>query len=140
MNPYTKYRFHVNWGGIRIGFTEVSGLDFEQEAIEYREGSHAEISKLQIPGMIKYGTVSCGRGMVQGDNEFYEWFRATLTPGARRDVEISLLDEVGDPVFVWLLSNAFISKISSTDLKADGNEIAIEKFELKPDSISLSSV
>ena len=35
--PLPKFHFQVQWGGARIGFTEVTGLDEQIEAIEYRE-------------------------------------------------------------------------------------------------------
>lgn len=34
--PLPKFHFQVQWGGERIGFTEVTGLDIQVEAIEYR--------------------------------------------------------------------------------------------------------
>ncbi len=38
--PLPKFHFQVKWDpGTRIGFTEVTGLDKQVEAIEYREGS-----------------------------------------------------------------------------------------------------
>ncbi|MBI1780434.1 MAG: phage tail protein [Sphingobacteriales bacterium] len=37
--PMPAYHFSVEWGGTRIGFTEVTGLSMETEVIEYREGS-----------------------------------------------------------------------------------------------------
>lgn len=37
--PLPKFHFLVDWGGTKIGFAEVSGLSFETEVIEYREGS-----------------------------------------------------------------------------------------------------
>lgn len=138
--PLAKYNFEVEMDGFsRIGFTEVSGLDIETEVIEYREGAFAEPSKVQLPGMKKYGTVTCKRGMVRGDNEIYEWFQTILDPTNRRDVQITLLDEMREPVFVWVVSNAFVTKIASTDMKADGNEIAIESMEFKGDSIAIST-
>ena len=41
--PIPKFHFRVEWGGVRIGFTEVTGLTVENEVIEYREGNHSEI-------------------------------------------------------------------------------------------------
>ena len=44
--PIPKFHFMVEWGdGFRVGFTEVSGLDFETEVIEYREGSSKKYNK-----------------------------------------------------------------------------------------------
>ena len=37
--PIPKFHFQVEWGGAKIGFTEVTGLEVSTELIEYREGS-----------------------------------------------------------------------------------------------------
>lgn len=33
--PLPKFHFHVEWGDKSISFSEVSGLDIENEVIEY---------------------------------------------------------------------------------------------------------
>ena len=40
--PLPAFHFSVQWGGTRIGFTEVAGLTQENQAIEYRDGSFPE--------------------------------------------------------------------------------------------------
>lgn len=138
--PLAKYNFEVEMDGFtRIGFTEVSGLDIENEVIEYRDGAFAQRAKIQMAGLQKFGTISCKRGMIRGDNEIHDWFEAAIDPTNRRTVQVSLLDELREPVFIWVITNAFVTKIASTDLKADGNEIAIETMEFKGDSISIST-
>ncbi len=47
--PLPKFHFEVDWGGTRIGFTEVSGLEAETEVIEYREGSNKTYNKTKQP-------------------------------------------------------------------------------------------
>jgi hypothetical protein len=37
--PMPAYHFIVEWGGARLGFTEVSGLEISTDVAEYREGS-----------------------------------------------------------------------------------------------------
>ena len=50
--PIPKFHFQVEWGNeFRIGFTEVSGLDFETEVIEYREGNSKKYNKSKQPGL-----------------------------------------------------------------------------------------
>lgn len=138
--PLPKFHFQVEWGGARLGFTEVSGLDVETEIIEYREGVDPEYSKNKIPGMQKFGAVTMKRGVMEGDNEFFDWWNTVaLNTVQRRDVTVSLLNEAHEPVMVWKLKNAWASKIVSTDLKADGNEIAIEGLEVACDSISIQN-
>ena len=129
--PLPKFHFEVNWGGTKIGFTEVSGMEVETEMIEYREGASKEYSKLKMPGMRKYSNISLKRGTFKSDNEFFDWFNEVkLNTITRRDITISLLDEEHSPVVVWKVKNAWPTKVTSTDLKADGNETAIESMDL----------
>ena len=129
--PLPKFHFLVDWGGTRIGFTEVSGLGVEMDIIEYREGSSPEYHKTKQPGMIKYSNITLKRGTFEGDNQFFEWFNTVrLNTIERRDVTISLLNEDHQPVVVWKVRNAFPLKVQSTDLKSDGNEVAIEQLDI----------
>jgi phage tail-like protein len=138
--PIPKFHFQADWGGVRIGFTEVSGLDAETEVIEYREGASLEYSKRKIPGMQKYPNVTMKRGVFASDNDYFKWWNTVaLNTVQRRSVTISLLDEKHEPVMVWKVKNAWPAKIASTDLKADGNEIAIESIELAHDGLVIQN-
>jgi phage tail-like protein len=138
--PLPKFHFQVDWGGTRIGFTEVSGLDVETEVIEYRDGASPEYSKQKIPGMQKFANVTMKRGIFRGDNEYFEWWNTVaLNTVQRRDVTVSLLNEQHEPVMVWKVKNAWPAKIASTDLKGDGNEIAIETVELAHDGVTIQN-
>lgn len=138
--PLPKFHFQVQWGGARIGFTEISGLDVETEVIEYRDGALREFSKLKIPGMQKYPNVTMKRGVFKSDNDYFNWWNTvSLNTVERRDVIVSLLNEAHEPVMVWKIKNAWPTKIGSTDLKSDGNEIAIESIELAHDGLSIQN-
>jgi phage tail-like protein len=129
--PLSKFHFQVEWGGTKIGFTEVTGLDVETEPIEYRHGASPEYHKIKMPGMQKYADITLKRGTFASDNEFYDWWdTVALNTIERRDITISLLNESHEPVVVWKVKNAWPVKVQSTDLKADGNEAAIETIEL----------
>jgi len=129
--PLPKFHFSVEWGGTKIGFTEVSGLDVETEVIEYREGSSPEYSKIKMPGMQKYSNITLKRGTFNSDNEYYEWWNTVkLNTIERRDITINLLNEEHEPVVSWKVKNAWPAKVQSTDLKGDGNETAIESMEI----------
>ena len=136
--PMTKFHFRVEWGGERLGFTEVTGLDMQVEAIEYREGSSPEYSKIKMPGMHKFSNITLKRGSVAGDSDFYKWINTiNLTLVERRDIIISLLNETHSPVLTWKAKNTFPVKLQASDLKADGNEVAIETLELAHEGLSL---
>ena len=138
--PLPKFHFQVDWGGVRIGFTEISGLDVETEVIEYRDGALPEYSKMKIPGMQKFGNVTMKRGVFKSDNDYFKWWNTvSLNTVERRDVTVSLLNESHEPVMVWKIKNAWPAKIASTDLKSDGNEIAIESIELAHDGLSIQN-
>jgi len=136
--PLPKFHFQVDWGGTQIGFTEVSGLDVETEVIEYRHGASPEYHKTKQPGLTKFSNITLKRGTFRSDNEFYAWWKETKlfeegnATGSiyRRDLVIKLLDEKHEPVVVWKVKRAWPTKIQSTDLKAEGNEVAIESMEL----------
>lgn len=138
--PLSKFHFSVEWGGTTIGFTEVSGLDVETEVIEYRQGASPEYSKIKMPGMQKFSNITLKRGTFRSDNEYYEWWNSIqLNQVLRRDITISLLDETHSPVVVWKVRNSWPTKITSTDLKADGNEVAIESIELAHEGLSIQN-
>lgn len=129
--PLPKFHFQVEWGGASIGFTEVAGLDVQTDPIEYRDGSSPEYVKTKMPGMQKFSNITLKRGTFRGDNDFYAWWNTVaLNTIERRNVTISLLNESHEPVVVWKVKNAWPIKVQSTDLKADGNEVAIESIEL----------
>lgn len=136
--PLPKFHFLVEWGGSRIGFSEVTGLDMQIEPIEYREGSSPQYTKIKMPGLQKFSNITLKRGTFNGDKEFYKWIRTvSLNTIERRDLVISLLNESHEPVISWKIINAFPIKVQASDLKADGNEVAIETLELAHEGLSL---
>ncbi|MGV3609520.1 MAG: phage tail protein [Fluviicola sp.] len=138
--PLSKFHFQVEWGGTKIGFTEISGLDSEVEVIEYRQGASPEYSKIKMPGLHKFSNITLKRGMFQGDNEYYEWLNSIqMNTVERRDITISLLNQDHEPIVVWKVRNAFPTKVQSTDLKADGNEVAIESMEIVHEGLSIQN-
>lgn len=138
--PLVKFHFQVEWGGTKIGFTEVSGLDVESEVVEYRDGASREYSKLKMPGLQKYSNITLKRGTFKSDNEYFNWWNTVqLNTIERRDITISLLNEEHEPVVTWKVKNAWPTKVQSTDLKADGNEVAIESMELVHEGLSIQN-
>lgn len=139
--PLPKFHFQVEWGGTSLAFTEVSGLDLETEMIEYRDGLNPEFHKIKMPGMQKFSNITLKRGTFRGDNDFYSWYSTiALNTVERRDITLSLLNESHEPVVVWKIKNAWPVKIQSTDLKADGNEVAIETMELAHEGLTIEHV
>jgi len=138
--PLPKFHFVVQWGGTRIGFTEVTGLEVTSEKIEYRDGASKEYHKVRMPGMQTFGDLTLKRGIFAADNEFYAWWNTVaLNTIERRDITISLLNESHDPVVVWKVKNAWPTKVTSTDLNASGNESAIETLVLAHEGLTMEN-
>jgi phage tail-like protein len=139
--PLPKFHFRVEWGGSKIGFSEVTGLNIENELIEYRDGSSPEYHKIKMPGLQKYGNITLKRGMFTGDNEFFQWLNTvSLAKIDRRDVTISLLNENHEPVYMWRVKNAFPTKVTAPDLKSDANEVAVESVEIAHEGLVIEAV
>ncbi len=138
--PLPIFHFQVEWGGSRLGFSEVSGLSIEQAPIEYRDGLSPEFTKIKMPGMRTYGNITLKRGIIPSDNEFFDWLNTTkMNTVERRDLIISLLDEEHTPVMVWKIKNAWPSKIDSPSLQASGNEVAIESIEIAHEGVVIEN-
>ncbi|MDR9366112.1 MAG: phage tail protein, partial [Balneolaceae bacterium] len=91
--------------------------------------------------MQKYSNITLKRGSFQSDNEYFEWWNTVkLNTIDRRDVTISLLNEEHEPLIVWKVKNAWPLKVQSTDLKSDGNEVAIETLELAHEGLTIEYV
>ncbi len=143
--PLPKFYFKVDWGGTEIGFTEISGLDVETEAIEYRAGNSSIFSKTKQPGMQKYSNITMKRGTFKSNPEFYDWWKETvkfqeggsLGSVYRKSITISLLDEEGKDIVIWKVLNAWPIKVQSTDLKSDANDIAIESIEIVHEGLTI---
>ncbi len=140
-NPLTTYHFTVEWGGVRIAFTEVSGLDVELEVIHHREGSSPEYNDRLMPGRIKYRNLIFKRGIIAGDNDFYKWIQTVnLNTIERRNITINLLNESHEPVVIWKVKNAFPVKYTSPILIANENNIAMEELEIAHEGFSMEHV
>jgi phage tail-like protein len=113
----------------------VSGLAAEAEVIEFRElgGSHS----IKLPGRIRYPNVILRRGLTTS-RDLWDWWE-TVRDGAiqRRTVLIAVLDDAGQPVLRWRLSEAWPAKWELSELDAGKNEIAIETLELAHEGLEL---
>ncbi len=137
--PLPKFHFQVDWGGAKISFMEVSGMDFQVEAIEYRHSDSKDFSKIKMPGMRKYSNITMKRGLFEQDFDFNNWLDAIANErvNERRDLVIRLLNEKHEPVAVWKATRCFPVKITAPDLKSDANEVAVESIEIAHEGLSL---
>jgi phage tail-like protein len=139
--PLPKFYFKVDIGDQKdVPFQEVSGLDTETQPIEYRSGNSKDFATVKMPGIRKNGNVTLKKGIFAKDNKFWDWYnQIKLNTIKRVPVTIQLCDEGGNPTMVWTLSNAWPTKITGTDLKSDGNEVAVETLEVAHEGLVVAN-
>ncbi|GAA0473555.1 phage tail-like protein [Actinoplanes campanulatus] len=145
MYPLSTLHFVVDWGDQERGttsFSEVSGLTLEAEVIEYRGGADLQFSTHKQPGLRKFSNVTLKRGIAPAEagNGLFQWYNS-ITVGAveRRDVSISLLNEVSEPVMTWKIKAAWPVKLEGPGLKSTGTDVAIESLEFACEGIEIET-
>lgn len=138
--PLPKFYFSVQIGGNATSFQEVTGLETESRPIEYRHGDSPSFYPIKMPGLGKVGNVTMRKGIFVNDTALWNWFnQIKLNTIARQTVVVNLLDETGAPKMVWTLNNAFPTKVTGTELKSEGNEVAVESVEIVYETLVISA-
>src|SRR5215217_2093906 len=129
--PLPKFYFSVTGMPGDPVFQEVSGLEVESQVIEYRAGNSPVFAPIKMPGLQKVGNVTMKKGIFVTDLKLWTWFNTIkMNTIARSTIVVNLMDETGGARMSWTLNNAFPTKLSGTDLKSDGNEVAVESIEV----------
>jgi phage tail-like protein len=93
-----------------------------------------------MPGIAKYGNVTMKKGVFAKDNNFWKWYDEIQTNTIKRQtVIIKLLDESGQRTMTWTLNNAWPTKITGTDMKSDGNEVAVDTIEIAHEGLMITN-
>jgi phage tail-like protein len=134
---HAAFRFVVEIANQKVAaFTECTLPAIEWEIEEVKEGGVNTFTH-QLPGRRKAAKITLKNGV--GKSELLDWYQKTMSGNfARKPVTVILLDAKKQPVMTWKVENAFPSKWSAPDLKADSNTIAIETFELAGGEITVS--
>lgn len=129
-DPYASYRFRVEIDGIiSAGFTECSGLQWETEYEEYREGGVNDYVH-KLAKLTKYPNLVLKRGITDSD-ELWNWYRDVVNGKIqRKNGSIILIDYQGNEPWRWNFTDAYPVKWNAADLKSDSNTVEIEALEL----------
>jgi phage tail-like protein len=157
-DPYANYRFRLELGSIMVaGFSECTGLNIEVKVFEYKEGGN-NATTLKFPETATYSNIVLKRGVTR-DLDLIKWqldvvngqFQTNKRPQFppdknppppdpnRKGIAVLLMDEKGDEVRRWDFVRAFPVKWTGPELKAVGNEIAIETLELAHEGIQMGT-
>ncbi|MBI1205831.1 MAG: phage tail protein [Azospirillum sp.] len=137
-HPFRGYNFQVEIDGLsQISFRECSGLTFDAEPVEYREGSDKHLHVRKYHGLRKFANIQLKRG-ISTDVKLYDLFYEVLNGTAkRRNGAIILTDELQAPQLRWTFFNAYVSKFEGPTLNATSNDIAVEMIELCVERVEL---
>jgi phage tail-like protein len=135
-DPYAGYNFIVNINGAQAGFSEVSGLDTENDIIEYRNGNELA-RKRKLAGLQKYPQIVLKRGFTDSA-ELWQW-RKTVLDGKteRRSGAIVVLNEAREEALRFEFVEGWPSKWQGPALNAGNSEAAIETLEIACEAIIL---
>lgn len=137
--PLPKFYFSVTGMPGNPVFQEVTGLETEVQVIEYRAGNSPIFAPIKMPGLAKVGNVTMKKGIFVSDSSLWTWFNSiTMNTIERCTLVVALLDQTGAPQYKWQLNNAFPVKLSGTDLKSDGNEVAVESIEVAYETMTIA--
>jgi phage tail-like protein len=143
-DPYGGFNFLVEIDGVSPdgqkatgSFMEVSNLEAEITAIEYRNGSE-EMRPRKLPGLTKYKALMFKRGII-ADLSFWNWIRraATGDQALRSDGRVILRNEAGEEVMRWNLTRCWPSKWTGPSLNAKNSEVALETLELQIERLEI---
>lgn len=143
-DPYPAYNFLIELpvieadaGSVLAGFSEVSGLEIEQQMIRYRNGNDRRLTPRQVPGLVSYAPLVLKRG-ITGSNALWQWMAACNDGDCEpSNGVVSLLDEQRIVVMQWDIVGALPQRLSGPTLNANASGIAIERLELSHTGLSL---
>jgi phage tail-like protein len=127
-DPYSGFRFVVEIDGLlQAGFTKVRGLQRETKIDSYREGGVNDFERKLI-NLTTYPALVLDRGLA--DQRLWDWHQKVIEGQVtRRTLTVTMHDERGRDVWGWIVSSAFPSKWSVSDLDAASGQVSAESIE-----------
>jgi phage tail-like protein len=134
--------FGIEIDGVTIAqFREVAGITNAITVIEHRENTKDGKQVLKkLPGNQTSGDITLRRGK-SSDRALWEWFKQVKdgdVAGARRHGSIILYDYEHGEVARYNFVNAWPSKLSITNLGAQGNDVVVEECVISHEGLELA--
>jgi phage tail-like protein len=135
VDPYGSFNFHVEIDGIsRAAFQECSGLGSTIDVKEYNEGGRS--TPMKLPGLTKYSNIVLKRGITD-DQQLWQWHQQAVDGNVeRKNGSVVLLDRGGQEKARWNFFNAWVTKWTGPDFKAESGDVAIETLELAHERVA----
>lgn len=132
--PLPAYNYRVTAGGAGMSFTQVSGIAVTYGHTTYRHGfSFLEGEDITQYRYEKFEAITMQRGTVIGVEHLHEW----LEQGDLRNIDVSLCDEVGEPVVTWHIARAVPVKLDAPTFDTGTNDVSVESLEVMVAGVSI---
>ena len=126
--PLVAYNYRVMVGPIAMRYTKVEGLVWERSAVTYRDGlSFLDGESISTYYISAYTTLTLSQGVVVADSSLHDWLRE----GDARMLQVQLCQADGQPKIAWQANRAIPVKLTGANLDAQGNEVVVERLELR---------
>lgn len=134
-DPYDGFRFRVEIFGLQVGgFTQVTGLEREVQTEDFREGGRNDYTH-KLATVTKYQNLSLKRGIADA-TELWQWHQDVINGKIeRRQVNVVLLDSLGNVKWRWVFEKAYPVKWSGAELNASTNAVFVESVEFAHNGI-----
>lgn len=135
-DPYDGFRFRVEIFGLQVGgFTQVTGLEREVQTEDFREGGRNDYTH-KLATVTKYQNLSLKRGIADA-TELWQWHQDVINGKIeRRQVNVVLLDSLGNAKWRWVFEKAYPVKWSGAELNASTNAVFVESVEFAHNGIT----
>ena len=126
-------------------FKEVSGITMEIEKGQTIKEGGENGAVYELPGRTKYSDLVLKRGILKPDSDLTTWCLSFFNNDyssklITRDINVQLLNDLGQPVFTWSFQNAYPMKmeISGFNSTSKGDAaIVVETITFKFESFSI---
>ena len=127
---YYKVEFGISDNRNDARFQSVSGLSVEYEYENFREGGENRFEH-KLPVRTRYADMVLKRGMLVG-SEVINWFTRAFRDRDFQptDINVILMNENGEPLRTWKVTQAIPKKWLISDLNSTENAVVIETMEL----------
>lgn len=138
IDPYRGFNFKVQIDNTDVAaFSEASGLTFDVDPVEYREGTDLPLHVRKLTGLRKFANIALKRGFTD-NKELWDWYKAVLNGTVeRRNGAVILLDEDRNEVLRWNFEGGWICKWEGPSMNATANDVAIESIEICVERVEL---
>ncbi len=138
VDPFRGFNFRVEIDNVGVAFfSEVSGLTFTVDPVEYRHGEYKFDHVTKLTGLRKFSNIVLKRGYAN-NFDLAKWHLDVMNGLApRRSGAIILCDEDHADQIRWEFKEGWICKYEGPAMKASANEVAIESVEICVERVEL---